>query len=213
MTTRSLVLPFAAALLALTACGGSSTTPGAKPSPDSEVAVLETTYGRIVFEFLPEYAPKHVAAFSRMIDDGFFDGTRFHRVIANRVIQGGDPNSKDDDPEDDGQGQVGQPTIPAEFTTMIKHTRGIVSAARKGNSEDSATSQFFICAGAEPSFDGQYSIFGRVIDGMNVVDLIARAPLRTAEPRFADRPVDPVTIKRAYMATRGSLNLPSDAAK
>src|SRR5215203_5349588 len=136
---------------------------GARGNAD-EVAVLETKYGRIVYEFLPEYAPQHVAAFKEMIRNGDFDGTKFHRIIKNKIIQGGDPNSKDDDPSDDGLGQPGQATIPAEFSTEIKHTRGIVSAARKGDNKDSATSQFFICLDNETSFDNQYSIFGRVID-------------------------------------------------
>ena len=198
---RTLVLS-AVLGVALVAAGCNSAT------SDDRLAVLETDYGRIVFEFLPEYAPKHVAAFQEMISDGYFDGTRFHRVIPNRVIQGGDPNSKDDDPTDDGLGQPGQPTIAAEFTTELKHTRGIVSAARKGNDDDSATSQFFIVAGAEPAFDGKYSIFGRVVEGMNVVDLIARAPLQTTNPQLRERPAQPVAIKRAYLASRDELNLP-----
>ena len=192
------------ALLALSLGAGGCET----ATSNDQVAVLETEYGRVVFEFLPEYAPQHVEAFKGMISDGLFDGTRFHRVIPNRVIQGGDPNSKNDDPTDDGLGEPGQPTIAAEFTTEIKHTRGIVSAARKGNDDDSATSQFFIVAGAEPAFDGKYSIFGRVVEGMNVVDLIARAPLQTADPKLRERPAQPVAIKRAYLASRGELNLP-----
>lgn len=204
MLIRSLILALTLSLIAATmlGCGGSN----------DKVAVLETTYGRIVFEFLPEYAPKHTAAFQKMISDGFFDGTRFHRVIPNRVIQGGDPNSKDDEPSDDGLGQPGQENIPAEFTTSIKHTRGIVSAARKGNDTNSATSQFFICAGNEAAFDGQYSIFGRVIDGMETVDLIAHAPLRTDDPKYRERPVDPVTVTRAYLSTRSALGLPEKTA-
>jgi peptidyl-prolyl cis-trans isomerase B (cyclophilin B) len=181
-------------------------------SDDDEVAVLETAYGRIVFEFLPEYAPKHVAAFRQMIRDGFFDGTKFHRIIKGKIIQGGDPNSKDDDPSDDGLGQPGQPTIPAEFTTQIKHKPGIVSAARKGDNKDSATSQFFICLDDEPAYDGNYSIFGRVIDGMNVVSLIAQAPT-SPDPKYTQRPEDPVPITRAYLATRASLGLPPKSAE
>lgn len=201
MSIRSFVL--VAVLGAALVAGACGTAAGS-----DKVAVFETNYGRIVVEFLPEYAPKHVAAYQKMVDEGFYDGTRFHRVIPNRIIQGGDPNSKDDDPTDDGLGQPGQPTIPAEFSTAIKHTRGIVSAARKGNDPDSATSQFFIATGNEAAFDGQYTIFGRVVEGMNVVDLISRAPTRTDDPRLRERPVDPVTISRAYLASRSELNLP-----
>lgn len=201
MLIRAFVLSASLALaLGAAACGAAS--------GDDRVAVLETDYGRIVFEFMPEHAPKHVAAFKEMIADGYLDGTRFHRVIPNRIIQGGDPNSRDDDPSDDGLGQPGQPTIPAEFSTELKHTRGIVSAARKGNDDNSATSQFFISTGNEAAFDGKYSIFGRVVDGMSVVDLIARAPVRTDDPKLRERPVDPVTIKRAYLASRDELGLP-----
>jgi cyclophilin family peptidyl-prolyl cis-trans isomerase len=198
-----LTLALAAAVSGLTGCGSS----------DDQVAVLETNYGRIVYEFLPEYAPKHTAAFRDLISSGFFDGTRFHRIIRGKIVQGGDPNSKDDDPTDDGLGQPGQPTIPAEFSTQIKHVRGIVSAARKGDNKDSATSQFFICLDNEPAYDGQYSIFGRVIDGMGTVDLIANAPTRTDDPKLRERPADPVTITRAYLSTRSALGLPPKSAE
>ena len=178
-----------------TGCGGSN----------DEVAVLETKYGRIVYEFLPEYAPKHVAAFKQMIRNGDFDNTKFHRIIKGKIIQGGDPNSKDDDPSDDGLGQPGQATIPAEFSTDIKHTRGIVSAARRGDNKDSATSQFFICIGNEPAYDGNYTIFGRVIEGMNVVALISDAPVGAGPNR--EKPVEAVAVTRAYLASRSSLGL------
>jgi peptidyl-prolyl cis-trans isomerase B (cyclophilin B) len=200
-----LALLLALAAVPLAACG---------PTIDAnKVAVFETSYGKIVFEFYPEVAPKHVAAFQEMISNGFFDGTKFHRVIPGRAIQGGDPNSKDDDPSDDGLGAPGQATIPAEFSTTLKHVRGTVSAARKGNDVNSATSQFFICAGNESAFDGQYSIFGHVIDGLSVVDIIANAPLRTDNPQLRERPVAPVTITRAYLSTRSELGLPPKDAQ
>jgi peptidyl-prolyl cis-trans isomerase B (cyclophilin B) len=189
----------------LSSCGGPVFDP-------NKVAVLETPYGRIVFEFYAESAPKHTAAFQQMISDKFFDGTKFHRVIPGRAIQGGDPNSKDDDPTDDGLGSPQQATIPAEFSTTLKHQRGTVSAARKGNDQNSATSQFFVCTGNETAFDGQYSIFGNVIEGLNVVDLIANAPLRTDDPKYRERPVSPVPITRAYLSTREELGLPPKGA-
>ncbi|HQR38527.1 MAG TPA: peptidylprolyl isomerase [Blastocatellia bacterium] len=182
-------------------------------SSNDQVAVLETNYGRIVYEFLPDIAPKHTEAFQKMIASGFFDGTRFHRIIPGKIIQGGDPNSRDDDPSDDGMGQPSQATIPAEFQTTVKHTRGIVSAARKGDNKDSATSQFFICLDNEPNYDGSYSVFGRVIDGMNVVELIANAPTRKDDPKLRERPQDPVTITRAYLSTRAALGLPPKTDK
>jgi peptidyl-prolyl cis-trans isomerase B (cyclophilin B) len=209
VTTRTLKAALLATVLVLShagCTGGSGDFPTADPG---KVAVLETNYGRIVFEFLSDVAPKHSGAFQKLIADGFYDGTQFHRVIKGRVIQGGDPNSKDDDPSDDGLGQPGQPTIPAEFSTQVKHDRGIVSAARKGNDDNSATSQFFICTGPESAFDGKYSVFGRVIDGMNTVDIISKAPLRTDNPTYRERPVEPIRIKRAYLSTRQELGLPA----
>jgi peptidyl-prolyl cis-trans isomerase B (cyclophilin B) len=172
---------------------------------DDKVAVLETSYGRIVIELLPDDAPKHVGNFRDLIEAGFYDGTKFHRIVKNNgklvAIQGGDPNTIAGDPSTWGAGQPGQRTVPAEFSKTLKHVRGTVSAARKQNDPNSATSQFFICASAEPPWDGQYSIFGRVIDGMNVVDTIARAPVFPN----SERPLDPVVIKSMYLARRGDL--------
>jgi len=185
-------------LLFPTACGS-------KAANDDEVAVLETNYGKIVIEFLPNVAPRHTKNFKELTREGFYDGTKFHRIFKDRAkvyaIQGGDPNTINGDPSIWGQGQKGQRMIRAEFSSL-KHDRGIVSAARKSDDIDSATSQFFICVAPQPSFDGQYSIFGRVIDGMNVVDSIARAPL---EPK-SERPVDPVVVNRAYLVRRADLN-------
>lgn len=180
--------------------------PPTSDTPDpTQVGVLETTSGRIVIEFLPRYAPRHTVAFQNMFRASFFDGTVFHRVIPKRVVQGGDPNSKDDNPYDDGLGQEWQRRIPAEISTKIRHTRGTVAAARSGNELDSATSQFFICAGNEPSLDGQYTIFGRVVEGMEVVDRMAGAPLRTDDSRLRERPVDPVRVTKCYLAPRDSV--------
>ncbi|MFY9556188.1 MAG: peptidylprolyl isomerase [Blastocatellia bacterium] len=177
---------------------------GPKAVNDNEVAVLETSYGRIVLEFLP-VAPKHVENFKELAREGFYDGTRFHRIVKDKnkitAIQGGDPNTINGDPATWGQGQKGQKTVPAEFS-MMKHERGIVSAARRGDDFNSATSQFFICVAAQPGFDGQYSIFGRVIEGMNVVDSIARAP---TEAR-SERPADPVVVNRCYIVSRDQVN-------
>jgi peptidyl-prolyl cis-trans isomerase B (cyclophilin B) len=179
----------------------SSSSCGRKSEGDDEVAVLETNYGRIVIEFLPKVAPKHVANFKELVRDRFYDGTKFHRLVTDKsrrvAIQGGDPNTINGAPSTWGQGQRGQKTVPAEFS-KLKHERGIVSAARRSDDPNSATSQFFILVGSQPSFDGQYSIFGRVIDGMNVVDSIALAPISAK----SEMPVDPVVVNRAYIAKR-----------
>ena len=201
MKTKSALLIFSVVLLSLgsLSCGGKSV------ASDDEVAVLETTYGRIVIEFLPNDAPRHVANFKELAAEGFYNGMKFHRLAKKSdrtiAIQGGDPNSINGAPSTWGQGQPGQKTVEAEFSSTLKHERGIVSAARKGGDVNSATSQFFICIASEPNWDGQYSIFGKVIDGMNVADLIAGAPVW---PK-GERPMDPVVITKAYLIKRDQL--------
>lgn len=191
-------------VLALVALLAGSSGCGSKPETDDEVAVLETSYGRIVIEFLPRVAPKHIENFKSLAREGFYDGTRFHRIVKDKnrltAIQGGDPNTINGDPSIWGQGQKGQKTVAAEISTL-RHVRGIVSAARRSDDINSATSQFFICVDTQPGFDGQYSIFGRVIEGMNVVDSIARAPIEAK----SERPVDPVVVNRAYVVKRAEL--------
>jgi cyclophilin family peptidyl-prolyl cis-trans isomerase len=160
-----------------------------------EVAVIETDFGNIVIEFFSDVAPKHVANFKKLASSGFYDSTTFHRVIPGFMIQGGDPNSKDDDRSNDGMGQPGQPTVPAEFS-KLSHKRGIVSAARKGNDINSATSQFFICVADAPHLDGQYTVFGKVTEGMDVVDKIVKVP---RDQR--DNPLKKVVMKRVSIKT------------
>lgn len=149
------------------------------PKDGDEVAVMETDKGRIVLMFYPEKAPKHVENFKALAKKGFYDGTRFHRTIANFMIQGGDPNSKDltkaqwwgtGGNEVDGK----EVTVDAEFND-IKHEAGVLSMARSAN-PNSASSQFFIMHKNSPHLDGQYSAFGRVVEGQDVVDKIATGP-------------------------------------
>ncbi|HUT04655.1 MAG TPA: peptidylprolyl isomerase [bacterium] len=135
-----------------------------------EIAKVQTKFGDIYIEFYPDVAPKTVANFKKLASSGFYDGTTFHRVIPRFVIQGGDPYSKDDDRSNDGSGGPGW-MIQAEFND-IKHERGVVSMARS-SAPDSAGSQFFICLARLPSLDHKYTAFGRVIEGMDVVDKIA----------------------------------------
>jgi cyclophilin family peptidyl-prolyl cis-trans isomerase len=174
-----------------------SKTDKASEKVDDEVAVLETDMGNIVIEFFIEDAPKHVANFKKLTKEGFYDGVAFHRIIPGMIIQGGDPNSKNGPKESWGMGQPSQQTVPSEFNGH-KHTRGIVSAARKGNDVNSATSQFFVCISAKPDWDGQYSIFGRVVEGMEVVDIIASSP----KEEGSERPAEKIVIKKASLAKR-----------
>ena len=135
-----------------------------------EVAVIKTPHGEIVIQFFPDLAPKHVESFKNLAREGFYDGTAFHRVIPGFMIQGGDPNSKDaDNRMAHGTGGPGY-QIPAEFSDRT-HARGIVSAARSQD-PNSAGSQFFICVADSAFLDGNYTVFGEVISGMDVADKI-----------------------------------------
>jgi peptidyl-prolyl cis-trans isomerase B (cyclophilin B) len=156
-----------------------------------EVAVMETSVGTMVLRFFPEVAPGHVENFKKLARQGFYDGTRFHRVIAGFMIQGGDPNSKSDDISSWGSGSPGY-SIKAEFNNK-PHVKGTLSMARSSD-PNSAGSQFFICHGRAASLDGQYTAFGELLDGVDVLDKIATAPV-TRHGGENSLPVSPVTIK------------------
>lgn len=149
-------------------------------------AILTTRHGDITIEFLPEVAPDHVQNFLDLARAGFYDGTTFHRVIPGFMIQGGDPNSKQEDRRLHGTGGSGK-NIKAEFNAT-KHVRGIVSMARAAN-PDSASSQFFIMVADSAHLDGQYSAFGKVVSGMDVADKIV-----AEETDHRDNPVNAVSI-------------------
>jgi peptidyl-prolyl cis-trans isomerase B (cyclophilin B) len=168
----------------LLACGAEPPTSETPVSPESllaegphAVAVIQVKgLGTIRFELLPELAPKTVENFVSLASKGFYDGTTFHRVIPGFVIQGGDPNSRNNDPRDDGRGGPGY-SIDAEFNAF-PHVRGAVSMAR-GSSPNSAGSQFFIVLADSHDLDGQYTVFGRVIEGMDVADAVTRVKIDT----------------------------------
>jgi len=162
-----------------------------------EVAVIETKFGRIVFKFFPEVAPNHCANFKKLATAGYYDGTTFHRVIPGFMIQGGDILTRDANRANDGTGGPGY-TINAEFSNT-PHVRGTVSMAR-ATDPNSAGSQFFICVADAPHLNGQYSVFGQVIEGMKVVDQIVKAP-RDAR----DNPQEPIVMTRVYVTTKDKL--------
>lgn len=132
-------------------------------------AVIETNLGTIVFKLLPELAPETVRNFEKLAKDGFYNGTLFHRVIPGFMIQGGDPNTKSGNKSTWGMGGPGH-TIKAEFSSRSHH-RGIVSMAR-AQDPNSAGSQFFIVTTDSTFLDRQYTVFGEVIEGMDVADKI-----------------------------------------
>ena len=161
-----------------------------------KVAVLKTNQGDIVLRFFPDVAPKHVENFLTLAADGFYDGSKFHRVIPGFMIQGGDPNSKDDDRSNDGIGGSGT-QVKAEFSDL-PHRRGVLSMARGGN-PDSASSQFFICVG-DPSFlNGKYSAFGMVVEGMEVADAIVALP---RDKKDNPLPANPAIIESVVVEER-----------
>lgn len=207
-----------------------SAVPAAVPAAAAAAAAaptfvrLQTESGDILIVFYPGVAPHHVANFAHLARTGFYNGTRFHRIVPGFVIQGGDPNSKDADPRNDGLGGPkirdiltdaewqtvaratellaakgyagldGDARLKAEFSTTRKHVRGSLSMARSQD-VDSAGSQFFICVADTPALDGKYTLFGHVVTGMDVADRIVSAEQNPAAGR--DAPAVPVQIVKA----------------
>jgi cyclophilin family peptidyl-prolyl cis-trans isomerase len=169
-----------------------SISPVTLASEPEQKVTISTTHGVITVELFKDVAPKHAKSFRLHAEAGYFDGTTFHRVIPGFMIQGGDPNSKDEDRSKHGTGGhaakfygIGDKnnsstwTIPAEFS-KISHERGVLSMAR-AQDLNSAGSQFFIAHKDSPFLDSQYTVFGRVIEGMEVVDTIISQPRDTRD--------------------------------
>ena len=226
-------------LLCACFCAGICAT-GASAQPatagdDLPFVRMHTEAGDILLVLYPELAPHHVAQFLYLAESGFYEETYFHRVMPGFMIQGGDPNSKDRDPRNDGRGGPryedvlsaedmhlidelnvmlgekgyksfagGEANLKAEFSKTAKHTRGTLSMAR-GPGPDSAGSQFFICVDATPQLDGQYTIFGHVVMGMEVADTIVSAPKDPARGR--DAPAEPVKIRAMTVVSDGLAGL------
>ncbi len=205
-------LLFLSTLVLASACGNTSSTntnssaiaevkKGVAPVGDSEIAVIEMenagAYGTIKLELYSNIAPNMVARFKELAKEGVYNGTTFHRVNAS-VIQGGDPLSKDADPRNDGTGKSEKPNVSAEFSD-IPYDTGILGAAR-GSDNNSANSQFFITLKREAGFDNKYTIFGKVIEGMNNVRTISGVQPKEGTP--PERPVEPVRIKTISIVPR-----------
>lgn len=151
-----------------------------KPKGKDQLITISTPQGDIRLVLFDD-TPRHKENFLKLAKEGFYDGTTFHRVIDGFMIQGGDPNTKDEDPSNDGGGNPGY-TIPAEILPKYKHQRGAVAAARMGDQvnprKESSGSQFYIVENhnGTPQLDEAYTVFGQVIDGLDVIDKIAEQP-------------------------------------
>lgn len=190
--------------LALAGCGNSDTSaqPTATPSATASSGTVPT-YGKVQIEMedggiiviglCPQYAPGTVENFVNLVKSGFYDGLTFHRVVKDFMIQGGDP---------EGTGMGGsQQTIKGEFASngftqnKLAHSRGVISMARSDDN-DSASSQFFIMHKTTPGLNGSYAAFGKVLEGMDVVDKIAESETVESMSGEASSPVEPIVMKK-----------------
>jgi len=166
-----------------------------KEEDKANIVILKTSMGEIQIELYSKDAPQHAANFKKLVKNKFYNGLTFHRVIQGFMVQGGDPNSKDGDKSNDGQGGPGY-TIPAEI--KMKHESGSVAAARLGDEQnpkkESSGSQFYIVTGKASHLDGEYTVFGKVIKGMDVVMKIEKVKVDQM-----NNPVDKVVIEKAYL--------------
>lgn len=157
------------------------------------VAVIETDHGEMVIRFWDDVAPKTVENFKKLANEKFYDGTAFHRIIDGFMIQGGDPLTKDDSQKARwGTGGPGY-NIDAEFNDR-KHVRGVISMARSSD-PNSAGSQFFICLGDAPFLDGQYTAFGQLVAGDDVLEKLGKTEVESGGGGEVSSPVNKVNLK------------------
>ncbi|PTY00025.1 hypothetical protein DB346_16415 [Verrucomicrobia bacterium LW23] len=172
--------------------------PGRARVGNDDVAVITTPFGDVVIALDPLAAPQTVANFVQLISEGFYNGTTFHRTVPNFVIQGGDPNSKQADRSRHGLGGPGY-TVPAEIG--LKHVRGAVAMARGRDAVNptraSNGSQFYICLNNTPELNNKYTVFGRVIKGMDIVDTISNQPRDNRDNPLDNIPMQVVMKKRS----------------
>lgn len=177
------------------------------PVPDARgprpvVAMEVEGFGSLTIELFADIAPKTVENFLKLAEEDFYAGTTFHRVVPEFAIQGGDPLTKDRDPRNDGTGGPGY-VVEDEYTP-IAHRRGIVSMANKGHPK-TAGSQFFVVVKDQPNLDGKYTVFGQVLEGMEIVDRISETP-RDVYGRYGppDRPREDVVIAGIELRSDGT---------
>ena len=181
-------------LLATTVFAADKPARGPRKSGKDELVTITTPEG-VIRLVLFDDTPLHKANFLQKACNGFYNGTTFHRVIDNFMIQGGDANSKDADPNNDGQGRPDDPTVPAELGAGHRHDYGAVAAARQGDvfnpQRASSSSQFYLVenhAGTH-RLDGQYTVYGQVIQGLDVIDKIAKLPKDERDRPLANVPM------------------------
>lgn len=205
----------ATVLFVFASCSKEETpTPQTPTNTDTVEKIIEikTSFGTM-YMWLYKETPLHRANFLALADTNFFDNTTFHRIITNFMIQGGDPNSKDSNPNNDGQGGPGY-TIPAEIdTAKLKHARGQVAAARLSNAQNptraSSGSQFYICHSTSGTkhLDNEYTVFGKILKGIEVVDSIVIQPknINTNRP-LTDIKMDVNVVERTRQQLRTEFN-------
>lgn len=157
-------------------------------------ATIETNHGNMEAEFYPDEAPIHVFNFVTRAESGFYDGLKFHRVIEDFMIQGGDPNTRNGNRSTYGGGGP-VANIPHEFND-ISHEPGVLSMARVSDVNQGAGSQFFVMHGEVPRLDGEYTVFGRLTSGMETLESIATIETYGEDSSYRDQPVDDVIIER-----------------
>ena len=159
---------------------------------DTEQAVIKTAYGEMTIGFWPDVAPKTVENFKKLARDGFYDGTAFHRIIKGFMIQGGCPNTKEGAKGMPGTGDPGY-KVKAEFNEK-PHVKGVISMARSA-SPDSAGCQFFICHGDARFLDRQYTAFGALVKGDDVLEKIANVPTKSGGGGEKSTPIDRIAVE------------------
>jgi peptidyl-prolyl cis-trans isomerase B (cyclophilin B) len=181
-------------------------SPAMTPSPSpaqNEVAVFKTSEGEVVAEFWTDVAPNTVENFKKLARQGFYDGTAFHRIIKGFMAQGGDPLTKD--PSKESRWGTGDPgyKIKAEFNKK-PHERGVLSMARSSD-PDSAGSQFFLCFGKVSQLDGQYTAFGKIIKGDDVLDKLANVQVTMSNSGEKSKPVSRVVLESVKIVPADSV--------
>jgi len=187
---KSILINLLAAVLAVASVNAEEQKP---MNSANEVAVIKTSEGEMVAEFWPEVAPNTVENFKKLARSGFYDGTAFHRIVKGFMIQGGDPLTKD--PAKESRYGTGDPgyKIKAEFNDR-SHERGVLSMARSSD-PDSAGSQFFICLANVSRLDHQYTTFGKIIKGDDVLGKIGDTEVTTSDSGERSKPTKRVTVE------------------